>query len=237
MLVQQLPEDISYEEQESYYPRELVLNWPSHIEEIYHCYTIEMQQNFDDDVSFENIILAVKSNLGNDFTHMDFKLFANKGSVGVNVVYAGTILLSPERVSVATKFQVALLRSLINQKWNRSADALDKHQQNDTVPRISYLLLPSTNADGKSPNIHWDCISSLFTLNCHRSHCPEKSCLNYVHTKDKEICRGMLMNSLVVTPHNGYVYCISGFLDGLDGNSVMKSKGEAHRYKEYYKSK
>ncbi|KAF9619439.1 hypothetical protein IFM89_007014 [Coptis chinensis] len=82
----------------------LKMKTTSHIEEIYHCYTIEMQQNFDDDVSFENIILAVKRNLGNGFTHLDFDLFVSKGSIGINIVYAGTILLSPEQVSVATKF-------------------------------------------------------------------------------------------------------------------------------------
>ncbi|KAF9611025.1 hypothetical protein IFM89_026332 [Coptis chinensis] len=215
----------------------LKMKTPSHIEEIYHCYTIEMQQNFDDDVSFENIILAVKRNLGNDFTHLDFDLFVSKGSVGINIVYVGTILLSPEQVSVTTKFQLTVLRLLIDQKWNSVADALDKHQQNDTVPRISYLLLPSTNADRKSPIVHWDCITSLSTLNCHWSHCPEKSCLNYVHSNDKVICRCTLKSSVVVTPHNGCVYCVSGFLDGLDGNYVMQSKREALRYKEYYQSK
>ncbi|PIA63179.1 hypothetical protein AQUCO_00200892v1 [Aquilegia coerulea] len=238
------------EKQVNYFPGELVFDSPPHLDELYrwHCYTIVMKQNFDYDVPFKNVILAVKCDLGNDFTHTDFELFVNRGSVIVNIVYAGIIHLNPEQVSMGTKFQAIVLRLLIDRNLNKLADSMDSLKQCEIFPRVKYLLLPSMDPDRKPPNIDWDCVNSLFfptssgysteaMQNCHRKYCPDND--HYVHTKDQVICRCMLMNSLVYTPHNGYMYCISGFLDDINGSSSMESerKGEVLTYKKYYRSK
>ncbi|KAF5180350.1 Endoribonuclease dicer-like protein [Thalictrum thalictroides] len=235
----------------NYFPGELVFDLQPHFDKLYrwHCYTIVMKQNFDYDVRFKNVILLVKCDLGNDFSHTEFELLVNRGSVIVNIAYAGIIHLNPEQVSMGTKFQVTVLRLLIDHSLNKLADSMESLKQHEIFPSVKYLLLPSMDSNRKPPNIDWNCVSSLIfptsadystettQNNCHETCCPDRSYDHYVHTKDQVLCRCMLMNSLVFTPHNGYMYCITGFLDGTNGSSIMKSKGEVLTYKKYYHSK
>ncbi|KAL5723260.1 hypothetical protein ACHQM5_006678 [Ranunculus cassubicifolius] len=235
------------EKQANYFPGELVSIWHPHSEDLYHCYRITMKKHYDYEVPFSNIILAVKFDLGNDFTHTDFELVVSRGSVTVDIAYSGSIHLDAEQVYMGTKFQISVLRLLIDRNMNKLADSISSLQENVTLPRVTYLLLPSINTNRKSPVIDWDCVSSFIptTAACSRDNMlklHKKSCFgrNHVHcirTYDKVVCRCMLVNSLVVTPHNGYVYCISDILDELDGNSLLKSNKEAHTYKDHYRSK
>ncbi|KAL5719784.1 hypothetical protein ACHQM5_012523 [Ranunculus cassubicifolius] len=206
-----------------------------------------MKKHYDYEVPFSNIILAVKFDLGNDFTHTDFELVVSRGSVTVDIAYSGSIHLDAEQVYMGTKFQISVLRLLIDRNMNKLADSISSLQENVTLPRVTYLLLPAIDTNRKSPVIDWDCVSSFIptTAACSRDNMlklHKKSCFgrNHVHcirTYDKVVCRCMLVNSLVVTPHNGYVYCISDILDELDGNSLLKSNKEAHTYKDHYRSK
>lgn len=49
----------------------------------------------------------------------------------------------------------------------------------------------------------------------------------------------MIKNSLVYTPHNGYVYCITGLLNAMNGNSLLKLRDDDKvvTYKKYFKVK
>lgn len=240
--------DATFEEkQANYFPGELVSIWPPQSEELYHCYRITMKKHYDYEVPFSDIILAVKFDLGNDFTCMDLELLVSRGSVKVDIKNSGYIHLDKEQVYKATKFQITVLRLLIDRDMNKLADSISSLQQNLTLPRVTYLLLPSTDTDRKQPNIDWDCVSSFIPttpacsrdnmLNLHKKNYVERCHVHCIRTYDKVVCRCVLANSLVITPHNGYVYCVSGILDELDGNSLLKSTKEALTYKEHYRSK
>lgn len=95
-------------------------------------------------------------------------------------------------------------------------------------PNVDYLLLPSTGVE----LISWDTVLSVLVSS--RVCCVHRG--YDVETKNGLVCICRLMNSLVYTPHNGHVYCITGVLSELDGNSLLKiRKNEMMPYKEYYK--
>ena len=83
----------------------------------------------------------------------------------------------------------------------------------------------------------------LFTSKnlCHdHTNCssPKEGRDNIVQTENGLVCKCNLENSLVCTPHIGKIYCISSTLYGLDGNSLLKSKGgEAISYKKYFQDR
>jgi endoribonuclease Dicer len=135
------------------------------------------------------------------------------------------------------RFQTTLLRVLIDHNLNNLKELLDGDCLGDNI-EIDYLLLPATGKDQRAL-IDWECITSLrfsgkkfceYHLNCTLP----KGCARRVQTKDGSECTCMLRNSLVYTPHNGHVYCITGIL-GLNGNSLLKLRdGRTLTYKKYF---
>ncbi|XP_077223801.1 endoribonuclease Dicer homolog 2-like [Tasmannia lanceolata] len=226
-----------------YFPGELVgpcLSFSK--EELYHCYSFQFKQNFSYDVPLRDITLLVKSDLGTDFVSTEFQMQVRRGFVTLGIEYTGTIHLSAEQVRIATRFQITILRLLIDHKLSKLKDALYGHLQEEGLARISYLLVPSI-----SSQIDWDCVSStLFCSNvvCSSSiaggygipccSCPKED-IHLMRTKDGSLCSCMLRNSLVFTQHNERIYCITGILDDLNGDSTMKlnSRGVL-TYKEYF---
>ena len=103
-----------------------------------------------------------------------------------------------------------------------------------------YLLLPSV---GKSSEINWKCVNSLLFPSQvlgdkHMDWCSTQDRKRSVNTKTGVVCSCLLENSLVFTPHNGNIYCITGFLDNLDCNSLLNVRtGESITYREYYKKR
>ena len=103
-----------------------------------------------------------------------------------------------------------------------------------------YLLLPSL---GSTPEINWKCVNSLLFPSQalgdkHMDWCSTQDRKRSVNTKNGLVCSCMLENSLVFTPHNGYIYCVTGFLDKLDCNSLLGMRtGESITYIEYYKKR
>ncbi|RWR74360.1 endoribonuclease Dicer 2 isoform X1 [Cinnamomum micranthum f. kanehirae] len=237
--------DISYEpEQVNYYPGELVDHWPSFSSKgSYHCYSLGLKRNFDYDAAFRDIVLIVKCDLGSDFMNTCFPL---GGNVSVNMQYAGVIRLGIDQVNIARRFQIMVLRLLIDHNMSALKDALDGLQQEETISRTAYLLLPSIGCNKNSPIIDWDCVRScLFSsgvvcsgsmvMGTGTQHYCSSEDIRMMQTKNAAACCCMLTNSLVFTPHNGRVYCITCILEDLDGNSTMKIKGEENcTYKEYY---
>jgi endoribonuclease Dicer len=135
------------------------------------------------------------------------------------------------------RFQITLLRVLIDHNLNNSKELLDGDYSGDDI-EIDYLLLPATGKDRRPLVIDWGCISSvLFSCEYHLN-CPlPEGYSHIVQTKDGSVCICMLWNSLVYTPHNGQVYCITGF-SGLNGNSLLKLRdGRSVTYKKYYEER
>lgn len=127
-----------------------------------------------------------------------------------------------------------------------SLKELNKWENNDGAPvsHYDYLLLPRHWLHQRSLVVDLECISSSCFLrdvvqgsfpNCNKRKCAHP---DDVYTKNGYIHRSVLENCLVCAPHNGYIYSVSGFLDGMDGNSLLRlSDGEFKTYKSYYKTR
>lgn len=86
------------EEHPHYVPSELV-NCVSHSGKIiYHCYLIELKQDFSYEVSVRDVVLAMRNELEPEIGGMEFKMYIDRGSLIVNFRYIGTIHLGPNEV-------------------------------------------------------------------------------------------------------------------------------------------
>lgn len=91
---------------------------------------------------------------------------------------------------------------------------------------IDYLLLPSSSSLKQSSStstsqlwIDWRAIAYMMQ--------------NHNGPKDR-----VRRNSLVYTPHNGHIYCITGSLKHLNSNSSLSLRdGSVTTYKQYYKKR
>lgn len=68
----------------------------------YHCYLIELKQNFNYDIPVHNIMLAMRTELEFEVQSMCHDLDVDRGSLDVNFKYVGIIKLSPEQVASFT---------------------------------------------------------------------------------------------------------------------------------------
>ncbi|KAI3880460.1 hypothetical protein MKX03_031011 [Papaver bracteatum] len=231
-----------------YFPAQLVSHCESSCKELYHFYSIGLKQNFEYDVPLRDIILLMKCDSKSDFEDLDFQLAVTRGFVGVKIVHSGTIYLTISQVLMAKKFQLTLLRILLDHDLEKLKDVPAKKGTN---PVIHYLLLPSVDYGQKeSPSIDWDCVRSSFFQSplvpwsgnvqgdiSQLHSCSVSGCVCCLHTKDGVVSRSILENSLVYTPHNGKIYGITCILDDMDGNSVMdKRQVETLTYKKHFKT-
>ncbi|XP_058092762.1 endoribonuclease Dicer homolog 2b-like isoform X2 [Magnolia sinica] len=232
--------------QVDYFPGELVGHWVSFSAlGLYHCYSLGLAGNVELDVPFRGISLIVKCKLEADFTATQFQLETVRGSVTVDMKYVGPVHLTTDQVNMARRFQITILRLLINHNWSTLQHDLNgPHREEETLATTTYLVLPSIidhdlvlpsiDPDQNSSIIDWDCVKAAsFSSNVDGMvgedgipHCCslKGDDIRRMHTKDGPVCSCMLRNSLVITPHNGNLYCITGILDNLNGNSPMKSK-------------
>lgn len=138
-------------------------------------------------------------------------------------------------------FQAVLLRALLHHNLNKLGEALDKSRHMMGSASFDYLLLPSMGSSSE-PSVDWKIVDSLIFSsvkpdNKHTTSCSMQGC-NLVHTKNGLVFSCWFENSLVCTPHNGKVYCTTGFLHNMDGNSALKMRnGGSMSYKEYYKKR
>ncbi|KAL1827714.1 hypothetical protein ACET3Z_006126 [Daucus carota] len=224
-----------HDEHDSYVPSELVGQVLQNGVKTYHCYVLQLERSFSYDVKMDHLILAASNELNfDDGKNIAFELEVDRGSLTVHIKYAGTISLTSKQVHVCQQFQVKVFKFLYNKK--KILDVF--HPWNDLTV-YDYLLLPTTGSL-QSLHIDWKCVYSVLFKSkniCHdNTSCPfPKDQYNVLHTRDGLVCRCVLENSLVCTPHNGYIYCILGTLDDTTGSSVLKLKdGEFISYKNYY---
>ncbi|KAJ1413779.1 Ribonuclease III domain [Sesbania bispinosa] len=197
---------------------------------MYHCYLIELKQDFQYDVSVDDIVLAIRSELDLEITATQFEMCAGRGNLSVNLKYVGTIYLSLDQVQICRRFQTTLFRILL--KWELNSVS-DEFSLGDN-PEFDYLLLPATVKDQRTSNSIIDWKPIVFSCE-NESSCECKDHALYVHTKDGSVCSCKLKNCVVSTPHNGYIYIIYG-VTKYNGNSLLYRKGkEATTFKEYNK--
>lgn len=115
-------------------------------------------------------------------------------------------------------------------------EILDGFQLRDNL-EIDYLLLPSIGR-----LIDWKSVASvLFPRSIgskHHMNCSKILNARVVQTKSGPLCTCKIHNSLVCTPHNGQIYCITGVLGDLNANSLFtRNDGSAITYKKHYEER
>lgn len=138
-------------------------------------------------------------------------------------------------------FQNIIFRVLIDHELKKEEIINGLLRGNDID--LDYLLLPSTSLNHKNLLIDWNTISSVL-FSCDNGLMSHATCLiskgsaRGVQTKDGLVCSCMLENAVVHTPHNGHLYVLKGFLEELDGSSLLRLReGAAITYKEYFESR
>ncbi|KAJ1420894.1 Ribonuclease III domain [Sesbania bispinosa] len=218
------------EEQPSYVPFELLNQVSNNSNTIYYCYLIELKQNFSYYITVQDIFLATRFELDPEIGGMQFDMCFDRGSLSVNLSYKGTMNLSPDQVLLCKRFQVTVLRILVDHNLDKLATVLDKCCLKDDL-EIDYLLLPAI-AKKHRPAVDWLAINSVnpskFTCEYHASN---------IRTKSGLVCTCIMQNALVCTPHNGYIYITTGVME-LDGNSPLELRGGGvTTYKKYFEQK
>ncbi|XP_028758759.1 endoribonuclease Dicer homolog 2-like [Neltuma alba] len=215
------------EEQPRYIPPELV-NRFSQIDgnTVYHCYLIELKQDFTGDASTSDVILAIKCELDPEVMEsMKFEMRIDRGNLTVRFQYIGTKNLGLNEVLLWRKSQIKVFGVLSGYDMAKLTDILNKLCLEDN-PEVDYLLFPSTSTHQRPFSIDW--LSSQEGCKKHVAN---------VFTSDGPVCSCELENSLVHTPHSGRFYIITDRMK-LDGNSRLRfRKGKARTYKKYFKEK
>ncbi|XP_028758758.1 endoribonuclease Dicer homolog 2-like [Neltuma alba] len=223
----------SNEEQPHYIPSELVNRFSRiHGNTVYHCYLIELKQDFTYDVSPRDVVLAIRRELDPEVIRsMEFKMCINRGSLTVKFKYIGTINLGLNEVLLCRKFQIAVFGILFHYNLDKLMGILNELYLGDN-PEMDYLLLPATFIHMRPLTIDWPSVTSVFSF---KEGCTKH--VSNVWTKDDVVCSCKLENSLVYTPHNGHFYIITDRME-LDGNSLLSLRdGKAMTYKKYFEEK
>ncbi|XP_047176207.1 endoribonuclease Dicer homolog 2-like [Vigna umbellata] len=216
--------------QPTYVPFGLVNCVSTNNDTTYHCYLMELSQNFSYDLCVQDIFLAMRIELDPEIVCSQFDMGFDRGSVSVKLKYKGTMNLSQDEVLLCKNFQVTLLRILIHHDMNELPIGLDKSYLQDNVG-IDYLLLPVV-WEGEIPLVNWLAIKSVnasnITCKCHQPH---------IRTKSGLVCTCKLQDALVCNSHasgKNYFYITSGVME-LDGNSPLELRaGGFTTYKNYY---
>ncbi|KAL7252377.1 hypothetical protein ACSBR1_007043 [Camellia fascicularis] len=226
------------DDQVEYFPPELVHNCTNDSVRTYHRYLIVLKRNFEYNIPLHPIVLAVRTKLEFSDENLACELETNRGTLKVQIEYIGELSLTSEQVLLCQRFEITVFRVLFDHNLKKLKELLAFHSSNDLAV-LDYLVLPCTSSH-QNPSIDWNCVSSVvfpskIIGHNHMNTTPNSSC-RQVRTKNGLVCSCMLENSLVYTPHNGFVYSIAGTLD-LHGNSLLRQKnGECITYKQYYKS-
>ncbi|CAL0334495.1 unnamed protein product [Lupinus luteus] len=222
------------EEQPCYVPTQLINHLSKDDKTMYHCYLIELKQNFSYDISVRDIVLATRSELDPETESTQFEMCFDRGSLSINLRRIGAVHLSPNEVLLCKTFQVTILKILVDHNIDKLAASLksfDKLYLDDDL-EIDYLLLPATAIQHRPAVIDWVSITSVnpSKIICDK-HSPK------VWTKNGLVCPCILQNSLVYTPHNGRIYITTSIME-LDGNSPLELRdGGVTTYKKYYEEK
>ncbi|KAL6599548.1 hypothetical protein ACP70R_045685 [Stipagrostis hirtigluma subsp. patula] len=222
-------------EQPDYFPEQLVDKWFSFSRlGLYYCYKISLVGCFKTTTPAD-IVLAVKCDMGSDFISNSFKLWGGQDHVSVTMEYLGIIHLNQEQVIIARRYQTTILSLLISNDHSKVNESYTCEMQESYG--VVYLLLPFV-----SGKVDWCSIKFLAwpmseADNKETRHCHLCKDAVLLQTIDGPVCRCMLENCVVCTPHNGMLYAVTGFLD-LNANSLMhRNDGSVVSYKTHFKTR
>ncbi|KAH9734176.1 Endoribonuclease Dicer [Citrus sinensis] len=219
-----------------YFPPELVNQCPQDTKITYHCYLIELKENFNYDIPAHDIVLAVRTELESEIKKVNFDLEVDRGRLTVNLKHLGKIQLTPDKVLLCRRFQIALFRVIMDHNLDKLNEILKGLWLRDNL-EIDYLLLPASEQ-----SIDWEPVASL-SFPCdiglkHHKNCSTMSNARVVQTKSGPLCTCMIYNSVVCTPHSGQIYYITGVLGHLNANSLFtRNDGGAITYKKHYEER
>ncbi|KAL9427016.1 hypothetical protein AB3S75_033741 [Citrus x aurantiifolia] len=219
-----------------YFPPELVNQCPQDTKITYHCYLIELKQNFNYDIPAHDIVLAVRTELESEIKKLNFDLEVDRGRLTVNLKHLGKIQLTPDKVLLCRRFQIALFRVIMDHNLDKLNEILKGLRLWNNL-EIDYLLLPASEQ-----LIDWEPVASL-SFPCdiglkHHKNCSTMSNARVVQTKSGPLCTCMIHNSVVCTPHSGQIYYITGVLGHLNANSLFtRNDGSAITYKKHYEER
>jgi len=141
------------------------------------------------------------------------------------------------QVIVARRFQTTILSLIINNDHLEVRDSTKNLLEMQASPEVVYLLLPVVAGKIDWCSMKFSASPMLEFTNNDMRHCHSCKDTNLVQTKDGPLCRCLLKNSVVCTPHNGMLYAVSGFLE-LNANSLLhRSDGSAVSYKTHFKTR
>lgn len=140
------------------------------------------------------------------------------------------------------RFQTTIFRILLDRNLKQFHKEMDQFSKRNGSVVFDYLLLPALESN-KSVSIDWKSVDAVSypnnILRNEHTHCfSTRGHGHYKHTRDGLVCCCYLEQSLVYTPHNGFLYCITGPLDGINGSSYFELEdGGIVTYKGYYEQK
>ncbi|KAK8668205.1 hypothetical protein V6N13_105670 [Hibiscus sabdariffa] len=146
------------DDQPIFFPPELVTQGLQESLTRYHCYLMELKQNFAYMFPVHNIMLLLRSQLEMDEESVGIELDVDRGTLTVNLKYIGPIRLSSDQVILCRRFQMALFRVLMDRKAEKLKDVLCDLTLGNSD--IDYLLLPSNYVD-QDPAIDWFSVCSV----------------------------------------------------------------------------
>ncbi|XP_010549776.1 PREDICTED: endoribonuclease Dicer homolog 2 isoform X2 [Tarenaya hassleriana] len=228
------------DEQPCYFPPELIGHFLVESKTTYHFYLIGLKPWYPDDFHVQDILLGTRAELEDDIGTTSFKLGVKGGAITVTLKYIGVFHLTQEEVFLCRRFQITLLRTLLDHNPETLTEALDGLQCRNG-PTLDFLLLPA-NHGHQTSHINWNVIKSVnFSLHrAEESHFSSCACgaTRILHAKDGLVCVCAVQNALVYTPHTGKVYCITGVLENLNANSLLSLRnGSRQTYREYYQTR
>ncbi|XP_028758757.1 endoribonuclease Dicer homolog 2 [Neltuma alba] len=230
-LMEEFENEPYNEEQPHYVPSELVNCFPHDVNTLYHCYLMELKQEFNYHVAVRDVVLAMRCELDLEIGGMEYTMHTDKGGLIVKFRYIGTINLGLNEVLLCRRFQITVFGILLGHNMAKLTAILNELHLGDNL-EIDYLLLPATTITQRPLIIDWPSVTSIYSS---QEGC-NKHAAN-VWTKEAPVCSCKLENSLVYTPHNGHFYIITGRME-LDGNSPLRlSDGRITTYNRYFKEK
>ncbi|KAF0920587.1 hypothetical protein E2562_035731 [Oryza meyeriana var. granulata] len=224
-------------EQPAYFPEEFVDNWCSFSRlGIYHCYKISLEGCLKT-ASPTDILLAVKCDMGSDFTSSSFKLPGGQDNASANMKYVGIVHLSQEQVIIARRFQTTILSLLISDDHVEVSNTIKYFHEMQVSIGVVYLLLPLVSGKIDWCSMKFSASPVHEANNKHMRHCHSCKDIDLLQTKDGPFCRCILKNSIVCTPHNSRFYAVTAFLDLNAKSLLLRHGGSVVTYKEHFKTR
>ncbi|GAA0158861.1 hypothetical protein LIER_15782 [Lithospermum erythrorhizon] len=212
-------------------------------ETLYYYYMLELPETFYGDTPGFNFVLALRHKHNFDEEFVPLNLNNNGKELKISINYVGELTLNSEQVLICQKFQVALLRILLDRNIERLDKALAGFGKLGGFSRLDYLILPVVHSPKHNLTINWNSLRSVLRpYTCLGDKHVWCFCgmndSHHVYTMSGWVCSCIMKNALVCTPHNGCIYYISGELHGLNSESSLEVQGGRETtYHEYYEKR